>query len=650
MSIFNAIKFFRILTTAFVIFAVLCHEGNSMWWKWRHQQQAAEQAAAAKAAADKAAAEKAAAEQAEAEQRARDKAIAERIAFERDRAQKQLTQRQEHERKGVAWEQQQVQARLQGGGQFVPQIPQSQAQQESAHREGGVFAASLMGDAANAAKSTDPRIVPGFQTDRPQQAALNIGSIGDAALAEAKRNDVSQHLASQAQRRQNFKIDPNTDPLFIQANQTIKDPQKSLNEEFKEFSGGDAFGAAAAHEEIRTCEEGGDEYPQSCSKKLHIVLKITPATTRSAPHCPGHKERRGWSLHYSHWTCGGCTTTQVYVPKVVEVVSEEWISGCAVLEHLVEDGLCRYVNATRSVQDETRVIQGEPVKRDHFEELYEFACFKASPKSCAGLREQGCYQIRSTCKETVHGHCVLWEQTFACPSRTIPGASYHPSSKDSPFCLTGNCVDTSYEANNELLGVMSHLYALREAQNDLKNFKIIFKGESRACTRNLWNFRDCCGSGTGWGTTLHLSSCDAAEIELRTLRDKRLCVQVGTYCAEKHLGQCTRKKTTFCCYGTKMARLIQENGRAQLGIGFGNPESPDCSGFSSEQLSRINFSRINFSEIFEDIRNQTVVKDQRQSLAQVSAERLQNNMSLLTKPPANAKSAADREELKERGL
>ncbi len=99
-----------------------------------------------------------------------------------------------------------------------------------------------------------------------------------------------------------------------------------------------------------------------------------------------------------------------------------------------------------------------------------------------------------------------------------------------------------------------------------------------------------------------------------------------------------------------MARLIQQNGRAQLGTGFGSPEAPDCEGLSPEQLSRIDFSRINFSEIFEDIKNQTVAKDQKQSLAQVSAERLQNNMTLLTQPSLNPKSAEDKQKLKEKGL
>jgi hypothetical protein len=339
-------------------------------------------------------------------------------------------------------------------------------------------------------------------------------------------------------------------------------------------------------------------------------------------------------------------------------MSERWIDGCTVLEDHVEKGLCRYVSKSTSPHNETRIIQGEPVPRDHFEEHYTYACFKPSQQSCAGLREQGCYQIKSVCKEKMGDHCVLWQQTYSCPTGKKFGKSYRSSnqgssSQTSLFCLTGNCADTSYEANGELLNVMSHLYALKEAQNDLKNLGIIFKGQKRWCTRNCLDFRDCCGADRGWGVTLHLSSCDKAEIELRTLRDKNLCVQVGTYCAErdKVFNSCLRKKTTFCCYGTKLARLIQQNGRAQLKINWGTPEHPICErGFSPEELSRIDFSQINFSEIFADIQEKLAPKDQKQSLEAVSSKRLQDNMALLTKPSGKTSDQQDRQVLKDKGL
>jgi conjugal transfer mating pair stabilization protein TraN len=85
------------------------------------------------------------------------------------------------------------------------------------------------------------------------------------------------------------------------------------------------------------------------------------------------------------------------------------------------------------------------------------------------------------------------------------------------------------------------------------------------------------------------------------MKGKRLCRQIGTYCKKKFLGVCLVKMTTYCCFGTKLSRLIQEQGRGQLGISWGTAENPQCQGLTVEQLSRIDFSTVDLSEIFEDM-------------------------------------------------
>lgn len=541
-------------------------------------------------------------------------------------------------------------------------IPTGQASQSQAHQSGQSFAFSLNATVVDAAKSTSPNSVPGFKTNNPKEASLDAHSLGDAALSEVRRNEAAQHLTAQAESRQSFKIDPDRDPLMASTSQIIANPQKTLNDEFREMTAA----SSASIEEIKTCEESGEEYVQSCSKHLEVVLNITPEHIIHVPHCPGHTHKH-WQWHgfrsrYVTTTnyCGGCTTRPVTVPRKVEVVRERWVDGCAVLESQVDKGLCRYVSVRHSEQDETRNLQdrqdpslSEPITRDHFDEHYQYACFKASPKSCASLRGRGCYQVKSVCKQKMGNQCVLWEQTYSCKSNGKQTSKSQVSTNgDNPFCLTGNCADTSYEANNEMMTVMSQMAVLREAQNDLRDYKSIFKGTNRWCTRNCLNFRDCCGSGKGWGVSVGLSNCDKHELELRTLRDKNRCVMVGTYCAErdKVFRTCLRKRTTFCCFGTKLARLIQQSGRGQIGRSWGSPEYPDCNGLSPEELSRMDFSTIDFTELFEDIKSNMVPKNQKQSLAQVSKERLQSNMTIMTKPSGDRHSVQKREELKEKGM
>lgn len=78
---------------------------------------------------------------------------------------------------------------------------------------------------------------------------------------------------------------------------------------------------------------------------------------------------------------------------------------------------------------------------------------------------------------------------------------------------------------------------------------------------------------------------------------------MGTYCAEKDpiTKICLRKKTTFCCYSSKLARLVQQQGKGQLGLGCGGPENPQCGGLTTEQLAQLDFSKMNFSEVFADM-------------------------------------------------
>ena len=56
-----------------------------------------------------------------------------------------------------------------------------------------------------------------------------------------------------------------------------------------------------------------------------------------------------------------------------------------------------------------------------------------------------------------------------------------------------------------------------------------------------------------------------------------------------------------CCFASKLARIINEQGRPQLGIGWGSPEAPDCRGLSPEEFQSIDFSQIDLSEYIDDM-------------------------------------------------
>jgi len=101
--------------------------------------------------------------------------------------------------------------------------------------------------------------------------------------------------------------------------------------------------------------------------------------------------------------------------------------------------------------------------------------------------------------------------------------------------------------------------------------------------------------------------CDQTDIMTSTLNDSKYCHEVGEYCAKKFpvIG-CVQKAKGFCCFNSKLARIIHEQGRPQLaGFGpdgnWGDPKNPNCRGFLPEEFQALDFNKIDLSEYMEDI-------------------------------------------------
>jgi hypothetical protein len=59
---------------------------------------------------------------------------------------------------------------------------------------------------------------------------------------------------------------------------------------------------------------------------------------------------------------------------------------------------------------------------------------------------------------------------------------------------------------------LSKLMIFREIQKDMDvKGPTVFKGTEYGCDRNCVDFRDCCGSGNGWGVSLGLAGCSEKE-------------------------------------------------------------------------------------------------------------------------------------------
>ncbi|MEN6317921.1 MAG: conjugal transfer protein TraN [Syntrophaceae bacterium] len=87
---------------------------------------------------------------------------------------------------------------------------------------------------------------------------------------------------------------------------------------------------------------------------------------------------------------------------------------------------------------------------------------------------------------------------------------------------------------------------------------------------------------------------------------KKQCHYVGNYCQQKlPVIGCVQKANMYCCFGSELGRIIQEQGRPQLiafnANGWGTPKNPDCRGFTPEEFQHLDFSKIDLSEFINDM-------------------------------------------------
>jgi len=61
------------------------------------------------------------------------------------------------------------------------------------------------------------------------------------------------------------------------------------------------------------------------------------------------------------------------------------------------------------------------------------------------------------------------------------------------------------------------------------------------------------------------------------------------------------KKSSYCCFGSKLLKVFHEQGRPQIGLGWGEAEFPLCRGFELEEIQKIDFSKLDLREVFEDL-------------------------------------------------
>lgn len=180
-------------------------------------------------------------------------------------------------------------------------------------------------------------------------------------------------------------------------------------------------------------------------------------------------------------------------------------------------------------------------------------------------------------------------------------------------CFDGNCADKSFENNGEIMESIAQLSMLSKMSPGMDQNFNLFAGQSMHCTKKMSGSSNCCRSNPkGWLHNIG-AKCSNGEKILAQRKRENLCVYLGKI-KHKKLGIVTLVKHYYCCWGNMLDKVIQVQGRNQLGIGFGTAEKPECRGLTLEEMTGqdkdgnilegrgIDFGEVDFSEFINDFK------------------------------------------------
>lgn len=191
----------------------------------------------------------------------------------------------------------------------------------------------------------------------------------------------------------------------------------------------------------------------------------------------------------------------------------------------------------------------------------------------------------------------------------------HNSSGEIYFDSTGSTVENAL-TNKAITATAQAAYAAYEAYSAAQAAGASSQAASQAATTaasdSLTVAFDPASLAIAFAIQLVLDyvmqACPQMDMETAMLNSSGYCIEVGEYCkTEWEFVGCVQEERSYCCFNSKLARIIQEQGRPQLPSmgGFGTPENPECRGFLPYEFQALDFSRIDFSEYYNDLRHET---------------------------------------------
>jgi len=255
---------------------------------------------------------------------------------------------------------------------------------------------------------------------------------------------------------------------------------------------------------------------------------------------------------------------------------------------------------------QTRMIDGVAVTRACWAWRRDYTCYRYVPwQDCDALEASpGCAVTSEQCI-TEETPCRTFERVYTCPLPEEEDGKQQYICDGNISCIDGSCETIQRVPNDEFKDAVVALNALGQADKEFDPATLrLFTGERETCSSKVFGVLNCC-RGKGFplipGISLLVAlGCKAEEILLHERDAQGLCAYVGTYCSDKFLGVCLTKKKVYCCFESKLTRILQEQGRRQLNKPWDKPKREQCLGFTAYEFAQLDLSLMDFSEVYAE--------------------------------------------------
>ncbi len=279
----------------------------------------------------------------------------------------------------------------------------------------------------------------------------------------------------------------------------------------------------------------------------------------------------------------------------------------------------------------SKTLHGKQMAKQCWKERLSFLYQFPSTHECEALKSKFCTQISQRCLQDSPFGCALWEFTFQCFDEVHK--QFVSVDVNDLYGFKEYMQEASFSPNRSFAQVAAKLAVFDEAKKEIEKAESldastleIFQGERFMCSKSVADhlLYDCCFRYAGLAKQMGLSKCTADEVSLADRREQGLCHYVGSY-EEKVLGLWkSRDEHVFCCYPSKLARLVQEEGRKQLGMSWGTPEHPQCGELSFDLLAKLDFTQMDLKELCDQMPQK--LPDDFQDKMQTFQQRLQEQI------------------------